>query len=522
MEIFNIKNLSFTYNTSDKKAINSINMTVSSGDFLLVIGQSGCGKTTLLKMLKKELTPFGKKEGEIFYKGKNIESLNERESAQSIGFIMQDPDSQIVTDKVYSEIAFGLENLGYDKEVIRAKVSEFASCFGFLESFDSSVNKLSGGEKQMLNLASVMALNPEVIILDEPTSMLDPISANEFLSALKRINNDFGTTVIISEHHLQEVFHLADRVVCLENGEITALDTPKNVCKSLKGKKIMKTLPVPARVFNSVKAYGECPITVKEGRKMLSSIALNSNKISYEELKNDDVILSCKNIWFRYERKSKDILKNCSFNVNRCEFYALLGENGCGKSTLLNIINGSLKPYRGKIKCNLKSAYLPQNPKNVFVKDTLEQDLKMIDNSYLELSEQFGLSDFLKTHPYDLSGGELQRASICKILLSNPDILLLDEPTKGLDTLAKINLGSFLKQLCKKGLTIVMVTHDVEFSAEFSDRCGLLFDGGITSENSVRKFFSQNIFYTTSASKMSKGMIENAVTADDIIGCING
>ncbi|MCH5304126.1 MAG: ATP-binding cassette domain-containing protein [Ruminococcus sp.] len=521
MEIFNIENLSFTYNTCNQKVLDGINLKVNSGDFILLIGQSGSGKTTLLRMLKKELTPFGQMSGEIFYKRKKIETLSLKESAENIGFIMQDPDAQIVTDKVYSELAFGLENLGYEKEVIRAKVSEFASYFGLSEIFEHSTDNLSGGEKQMLNLASVMAMNPEAIILDEPTSMLDPISATEFINTLKRINNDFGTTVIIAEHHLQDVFHLSDRVVYLENGEIKSEGSPRNICNDLKGKKIDKTLPVPVRIFNAINTEGKCPITVKEGREMLSKVDISRKEISIKELKGNDKILSCKNLWFRYEKKSKDILRNCCLNVYKGEIYALLGENGCGKSTLLNILNGSLKPYRGKIKCNSNIAYLPQNPKNVFVKDTLEEDFKLVNNSYLELSKTFQLKKYLKTHPYDLSGGELQRAAVCKILLSQPDILLLDEPTKGLDTSAKNDLGSFFKQLCKSGITIVLVTHDVEFAAEFSDRCGLLFDGDITSENSAQAFFSENIFYTTSASKMSKNIIKNAVTAEDIIRCVN-
>lgn len=517
MEIFSIRNLSFTYNNSSFPALKDINLEVKKGEFLLLIGQSGCGKTTLLKMLKKELVPFGETNGEIFFKRKKIEDINLQESASKIGFILQEPDSQIVTDKVYSELAFGLENLGYSKEIIRSRVAEFASFFGFSEMFERETNSLSGGEKQLLNLASVMVMNPEVIILDEPVSMLDPIFAGKFINSLKKINDEFGTTIIIAEHHLADVFKYADRVALLENGELTAVNSKKEIYQNVKGKKIEKTLPVPVRIFNSLNSDGECPVTVKEAITFLNNQNLTLNNNSVKELKNNETILTAKNLWFRYSKKGKDIIKGCSLNVKKGEIYAVLGENGSGKSTLLNIINGSLKTYRGKIKCNKKLAYLPQNPKNIFVKDTLEEDLNSVNNSYKEILERFGLIKYLNTHPYDLSGGELQRAATVKVLLNKPDILLLDEPTKGLDSFAKTELGDFLTELTESGLTVILVTHDLEFAAEFSDRCGLLFDGSITSESYSKSFFMNNIFYTTPASKISSAIGLNASTADELL-----
>ncbi|MCH5299233.1 MAG: ATP-binding cassette domain-containing protein [Ruminococcus sp.] len=517
MEVFNLKNLSFTYNGSARKALSDINLTVNAGDFLLIIGESGCGKTTLLKMLKKDLAPFGQKDGEIFYKRKKIEDVSTRESASQIGFIMQDPDAQIVTDKVYSELAFGLENLGYDSNVIRAKVSEFATYFGLLDSFEQNTFTLSGGQKQLLNLAPVMSMSPEVIILDEPTSQLDPISALEFINTLKRLNDDFGTTVIIAEHHLQEIFPIATKVAYIEDGQLAEIGSPREIGAKLKGKKIEQTLPSAVRIFNAFDGAGECPVTVKEGRAFLSDKFNGDSYISIKELKTAKKIIECKNIWFRYEKKSADILKGCDLTVNKGEIYALLGENGSGKSTLMNIINGALKPYRGKLNRPKRIACLPQNPKDIFVRDTVVEDLKLINNSYKELSARLNIDRLLTHHPYDLSGGELQRAALCKILLTDPEVLLLDEPTKGLDTFAKNNLGELLCALTDSGKTIVIVTHDLEFAALYADRCGLLFDGIITSENQTNPFFSLNNFYTTSVSRMTKGIIKNAVTVEDIM-----
>lgn len=517
MEIFSLKNLSFTYNASDSPVLKDINLEIKKGEFLLLIGQSGCGKTTLLKMLKKELTPFGKSEGEIFFKRKKITDYNSMETASKIGFIMQDVESQIVTDKVYSELAFGLENLGYDKETIRARVAEFANFFGLSYMFERKTDSLSGGEKQLLNLASVMVMNPEVIILDEPVSMLDPIFAEKFINSLKKINDEFGTTIIIAEHHLLDVFKFADRVALLEDGKLTAVNSINEIYQSVRGKEIEKTLPVPVRIFNCFNLDGECPVTVKDAISFLNKNNIKSNYNSLKEIYRKEVILSAKNLWFRYQKNSRDILKNFSVNVKKGEIYAVLGENGSGKSTLLNLLNGSLKPYRGKIKCASKVAYLPQNPKNVFVKDNLEEDLKSINNSYLELLERFGLEKYVNTHPYDLSGGELQRAALIKVLLTKPDIILLDEPTKGLDSFSKKELGGFLKNLTENGLTIILVTHDLEFAAEFSNRCGLLFDGEITSERGAKSFFMNNIFFTTPAAKISCATGGSAVTADELI-----
>lgn len=518
MEIFNIKNLSFSYPNESEKAINNVNLSIEQGDFLLLIGESGCGKTTLLKMLKPQLTPQGNIFGEIFFNG-NKNTIENKINPCEIGFIMQDIDSQIVTDKVYTELAFGLENMGLSSEEIRLKVSEFATYFGVSDIFHKSTNELSGGQKQLLNLASVMVMNPKVLILDEPTSQLDPISTTEFIETLKRINQDFGTTIIIAEHNLQEVFRLANKVAVMENGSVTAVDTPNIIAKNIVGKKMAKAMPAPIRIFNELKGTGEIPLTVKDSRKFLiENYKFDNTKIHNRNKGSNSSAFSCKDLWFRYSKKSDDVLHNCSLAVNRGETYGILGANGCGKSTLLKIISGQLKQYRGRINTfNNKLAYLPQNPKNLFVKDTVREDLLSVNNSYMELIEKFGLSALLNRHPYDLSGGELQKIAIIKILSTNPNVLLLDEPTKGIDSFSREELGELLSQIKNSGKTIVLVTHDVEFTAMYADRCGLLFDGMITTEAETKRFFTDNLFYTTSVAKISRGIVENAVTLEDII-----
>ncbi len=520
MEAFSIKNLSFKYPDRERFALSNINLGIKKGEFLLVIGESGSGKTTLLRMLKNELRPKGEIDGGILFLGNNLFELKALDSASKIGFITQEPEAQLVSDRVYGELAFGLENLGLDREIIRARVGEFASYFGLVREFSKPTANLSGGQKQLLNLASVMAMNPEVIILDEPTSQLDPIAAVEFLDALKRLNDDLGVTVIIAEHHLENAFKLADRVAYLEDGRLFCCEAPEGLALLLKDKRISQTLPVSARVYQYLDSDEKCPLTVKEGRGMLEKYE-NEHYISIKELINNEEIISCKDIWFRYEKKGEDVLRSCSLGVRRGEFYALAGENGSGKSTILKLLFGALKPYRGRLRRMSESlAYLPQNPKNLFVKDSVEEDFKSINNSYLELCESFGIEKLLSSHPYDLSGGELERAAICKLLLLSPEVLLLDEPTKGLDSFAKNELGRFLRDRIKEGITVICVTHDLDFAANYADRCGLLFDGGIICENDCNTFFSENSFYTTASSRLTKGIFKNAVTYDDILECI--
>lgn len=513
MEAFNIKNLSFKYAGSDFCALKDIDLNIEKGEFVALIGESGSSKTTLLKLLKKELSPKGELNGEIFFEGIKIKELSHRDSAQKIGYISQNPDSQLVTDKVYSELAFGLENLGFGKEEIRSRVSEFASFFKLSDCFNMNVNDLSGGQKQLLNLASVMTMRPEVLLLDEPTSMLDPVSAIDFITALKRLCDDLGTTVIIAEHRLADILPIADRVVCLENGEIIADAPPRSVCCQLKDRRIYRTLPEVSRLFYKLGGEGEAPLTIREGRKFLYKKNNLQINCSDKEIKTEP-ILTAKELWFRYERKTPDILKGVSFNVNRGEVYALVGANGCGKSTLIGVLSGRLKAYRGKVKRGGKIAVLPQNPRDLFVKDTLEEDFKSVNNSYTELCNAFEITSLLSRHPYDLSGGELQKAAVVKLLLSSPSILMLDEPTKGLDSFAKSELGELLGNL--GDITVLLVAHDLEFAAEFSDRCGLLFDGEITSEDNSREFFSSNNFYTTRVVRLTRGIIEGAVTEKDL------
>ena len=536
VEKIKIKNLIFSYPNSKKTALNDINLTVNQGEFVTICGKSGCGKSTLLRHLKPILTPHGKTSGEIYFNGKSIYDLSDREQAENIGFVMQNPDNQIVTDKVWHELVFGLESLGINSAEIRAKAAEMASFFGIQNWFYENVANLSGGQKQILNLASVMIMNPTLLLLDEPASQLDPISAHDFFTMLERINAELGVTIILSEHNLSEVFPLSDKVVVMEDGKITAENTPYKIGEELKQNSMFEALPTPTKIYYSLgNNSGNCPITIRDGHKWLEKQQINEHfEFKAEKNRiNTKPILELKDVWFRYEKNSDDILKGLSFKVHENEFYAIVGGNGVGKSTALSVISKINKPYRGKVFINddTKVAVMPQNPQSLFLKKSVLEELydtvfdvekEKRKNEIEYVIKLCELDNLLENHPYDLSGGEQQRVALAKMLLRKPDLLVLDEPTKGLDACFKRKLATILKSLQKNGMTVLMVTHDIEFCAEYADICAMFFDGKIVSEAPPRKFFLKNNFYTTSAKRMADGLIENAVSDKDIIRALGG
>ena len=541
MALFQIKDLNFAYPTAKgKKSLDRVNLSIEKGEYIVLCGKSGSGKTTLLRQLKSVLTPHGKKTGEILFNGTPIEKVSQRDQSARIGYVMQNPDDQIVTDKVWHELAFGLESLGCDQKTMRARVAEMACYFGIQDWFHRDVANLSGGQKQLLNLASIMAMQPEVLILDEPTSQLDPIAASDFLNTVRKINLELGTTVIITEHRLEDIFPYADRAIVMDGGKVIANDSPRNIGKLLYEQKndMFAAMPTPVRVFYGAEGSGDCPLTVREGRTWLSKTYPEPtiSTLPAEEL--DDEIkkpaLSLKELWFRYEKDSPDVLRGVSAEVPDGSLYAIVGSNGAGKSTSLKAVCGICRPYRGKVKVfgkpveKYKSselfggclAMLPQDPKSLFVKKTVREDLAEMTKDTEKIAQVAAICEIeslLDSHPYDLSGGEQQRSALAKVLLTEPKLLLLDEPTKGIDSFFKEKLADILCKLKGEGITIVMVSHDVEFCAKYADQVSMFFDGQILTTDTPRRFFGANSFYTTAANRMSRHVFRNAVTAEDVI-----
>ena len=541
MAHFEIKDLTFSYPVGTHPSLQNIDLTVEKGEYIALCGRSGSGKTTLLRHLKSVLTPYGQRSGEILFNGEPLDEVKQAVQAGKIGFVMQNPDDQIVTDKVWHELAFGLESLGTDPKVMRLRVAEMASYFGIQSWFHKDVATLSGGQKQLLNLASIMAMQPEVLILDEPTSQLDPIAASDFLNTVRKINLELGTTIIITEHRLEDIYHAADRVVVMEEGRIVADDTPRAVGAKLHSSHspMFAALPTPVRVFYQAQGTGDCPLTVREGRSWLTktfahrTLSLTEPAYAQENLTNEAPALRVKEAWFRYEKESPDILQGMDLSVPAGILYAIVGGNGAGKSTALKAISGICRLYRGSVEIlgkNIKKyksgelfrncvAMLPQDPKSLFVKKTVREELTEMNNdssAIAEIAELCQISHLMDSHPYDLSGGEQQRTALAKVLLTNPKLLLLDEPTKGLDNFFKVQFADILCKLKKQGITIVMVSHDVEFCAEYADLVSMFFDGQILTSDIPHRFFGQNSFYTTAANRMSRCVFQNAVTAGDV------
>ena len=567
MAYLTLEHLSFSYPDLSSPALDDLCLDIEAGQFIALIGASGCGKTTLLRQLKPSLSPAGARKGRVLLAGRPLTELSARDDAGDIGFILQDPASQIVTGQVASELAFCLENLGVASEEIRLRVAEMASFFGIQEWFDRPVEALSGGQKQLLNLAAVMVSQPALLLCDEPTAQLDPIAAAHFLTTLSRINEEIGTTVIICEQRLEEVVPLADRVLALDGGRLVADAAPERIGAELLAAQspLFAALPTPIRVFCGLEleSSARTPTTVREGRAWLQTRLAAANPA--RDVASDrparptpphepsppgeaarapgaKPLLSVRDVWFRYERNAPDALRGLNLDLYPGELTALVGGNGAGKTTALGVIAGLLKPWRGRVKRNERLlaadgganagtsavALLPQDPRLLFTHKTVRAELDAAaslagssaddsDRRAREVARQCEIEELLDRHPFDVSGGEAQRIALADVLLTRPRLLLLDEPTKGMDASFKQRFAATLRQLITdERITVVMVSHDIEFCARHADRCCLFFNGQAVANAPARPFFAGMRYYTTAARRISRGLLPDAITASDI------
>ena len=530
MEILEIKDLTFSYPLCSEPAVRDVSLGITQGEFAVLCGATGSGKSTLLRMMKRGLVPNGNISGEVLYRSTPLEKLTEADSASRIGFVMQKPEQQIVTDKVWHELAFGLENLGVPPDEIARRTAEIASYFGIISWYGSDTAELSGGQKQLLNLAAVLVMRPEVLILDEPTAQLDPIAAADFIATLKRLNQDFGITVILAEHRLEDVVPICDRLLVMEKGRLIADGAPRDVITELRERAdILCGMPAASRLYAALGAVGKCPLTVREGRDYITrDFAGKITSLPQKEIAlHSDSALEFREVFFRYERELPDVLCGLDLKIYQGELFCILGGNGSGKTTALSAAAGLIRPYSGTIRVfgkKLKDyrnrslyreclAMLPQDVQTVFLCNTVREELADAGADISTLP--YDLSQLLDKHPYDLSGGEQQLTALAKVLAAKPRILLLDEPTKGMDAATKLNIIRILRELRNSGMTVVAVTHDVEFAAACADRCAMFFGGQIVSAGAPAEFFSANSFYTTAVSRMTRGIFERAVTIDD-------
>lgn len=550
MGLFEIDNLTFAYNGAEQNAVSGVSLCVNKGDFVLVCGKSGCGKTTLLRLLKPALAPVGKRTGSVTFCGTDIAKLDDRSAASAIGFVMQNPDDQIVTDKVWHELAFGLESLGESSDVIRRRVAEICGFLGLTDIYGKRTCELSGGEKQLLNLASVLVTNPDVVLLDEPTAQLDPIAASSFLQALKKLNEELGLTVVLVEHRLEESFAMANKVVIMDEGKVVFASSPEDIGELYNNDKlvcdIFEGLPAAVRLFKATNGVGKCPLTVRDGKRYVeANFGKNMNDRYAVQGCKGDVAIEVANGYFRYERDGADVLDNLSLQVYANEILCIFGANGAGKTTLLRILAGTKRLYKGKYRLwgkkikeygnnlyrdNLTA--MPQNPQNLFVKNTVRADLAELAalvgygkteqaQAVADVMAQTGVTDLAERHPYDLSGGEKQKVALAKVLLTRPKIVLLDEPTKGLDAYSKRQFAEAMAKLKADGKTVVVVTHDVEFAAVVADRCAMFFDGKIVSVADKYAFFAENRYYTTAFARITRENFADAVTFERAVELCN-
>lgn len=537
MALLAVEHLTFTYPDCEKPTLADVSFTVEKGEFLAVCGPTGCGKSTLLRLLKREIAPLGTLSGAITVDNISQAELSDRDAARRIGYVMQRPEHQIVTDRVWHELAFGLENMGLSRGDMARRVAEMAAYFGMEDWFDRDTSTLSGGQKQLLNLAAVMVMQPEILILDEPTAQLDPIAASDFIATVRKLNRELGLTVIMTEHRLEEVIPACDRLLVMADGGVLAHDAPSAVVSRMADRAdLLCFMPAAVRLFHRVKGAGTCPLDVRQGRDFIAQHAGSAHTLPAEAPLDErrPPALEFREVYFRYDRHAPDVLAGMSFTVREGEICAILGGNGSGKSTTLRVAAGLSRAYAGEVRVfgrklraySGQSLYqncltlLPQDVQSVFLCNTVREELA--DARVAAEQLPFDLTHLLDRHPYDLSGGEQQLVALAKVLATKPRLLLLDEPTKGVDAAAKAKLIGVLKALRAQGMTLVLVTHDVEFAAECADRCCFVFRGQIVSEDRPRAFFSQNHFYTTAISRMSRGILEGAVTVEDAAMLLEG
>lgn len=478
-----VEHFSFSYPQDDgaaaRNALQDISFQVEQGAFCVLVGSTGCGKTTLLRSLKPELAPVGSASGSLRLFGKQLvqidhPAMSPSESAQLIGYVMQDPDAQIVCDTVWHELAFGLENIGTNPNEIRRRIAEVAHYFGIEPWMHSKTEDLSGGQKQLVNLAAVLALRPQLLVLDEPTSQLDPNAVKQFLFILLRVNRELGITIVMATHSPEDVALYATQRVDLDD-------------------------PGPIASFDQVAA------------------AMQSRRLQRASLlQHAEIVLDISNLYYRFDRRAPWVLRGAYLQVQQATVHALVGGNGSGKTTMLRCLASVLKPQRGKVRNALASsqALLPQDPKSLFVCDTVREELMewadrcgYDQHQAQRVSKRMGLADCAEQHPFDLSGGQQQKLAIAKLLLANPQLLFLDEPTKGLDPQSCAALSQTIKSLADEGHTIVLVTHDLDFAFATADTVSMLFDGEIVCTEPVEGFFKHNLIYRTNAESRLFGNI---------------
>jgi len=542
-----LEDISYTYPGQQEASLKHITLTVQAGEFVVICGPSGSGKSTMLKLLKPELLPAGEKQGKLRFANKELDQFTQVELSQQIGLVMQQPQNQIVMDRVMEEIYFSMENVGIPVLQMRQRLAEMCQFFNLEPLLYQATMELSGGQQQLVNLASVMVMQPLLLLLDEPLAQLDPVAAKEFIQLVRRLNVEFGITIIMTEHRLEEVWSIADRIYVMDNGEIVLDGMPSELVYAEQKSIAASFLPAAAQLFRALHVTDLAFTNIHEARKKLDKwryehdkIAIKSELIVKETNQEEKTAqLSCNEVVFQYGKHAQPVLQDVSLTVYEGDFVAVFGANGSGKTTLLQVLCGIIQPQQGNViyqgkKLNriaeqqrfVEFGYVAQNPLLHFLAETVELELQSaihraeqrgFRNDLHEVAEEFSLHRLLRRHPFDLSGGERQKLALACKFMTQPKVLFLDEPTKGLDQSAKHFLSAKLNDERQNGRMIIMVSHDLEFAAANANRCVMLFDGKIAADAQPGIFFGGNYFYTTEINRLVRQWIPGAITVKDVV-----
>ena len=523
-----VRGLSFTYPGAEAPVLEGLDWCVPQGAFALLVGGTGSGKSTLLSLLKPEISPAGECTGELRVLAESVADMDVRASAERVGYVFQDPENQIVCETVWHEMAFGLENLGMPRDEMRRRVAETSYFFGLEDWLHRDTDTLSGGRKQLLALAAVLALRPRVLLLDEPTSQLDPVAEKNFLHALFRVNRELGCTVVVATHQPRPMLEYATCAYRIEGGRVREVAD----IASLGHREELFSGEVPGwgasrraknGIFSTVgdqqgslDPHADAP-GVKKGLKPDKSAEFEEQLLPQDGSEVPSRADGCRifpkmyagsattlaGSWFRYDRASGWVLRGLDAAFLAGAVHAIVGGNGCGKSTMLSVLAKTTTLQRGRmVRGAASTALLPQNPKALLVAETVRDELMewastcgYDENLARERAAQLGLDGLETRHPYDLSGGQRQLLALAKLLLIGPELLLLDEPTKGLDLESRRIIARALRDHAKAGGTVIMATHDLDFAEQVADDVAMMFDGEIACMEPPADFFADNVFY---------------------------
>jgi energy-coupling factor transport system ATP-binding protein len=491
--VVTFEEVGFAYG-DEEPALIDVDLAVDHGDVLLVVGPSGSGKSTLLRAVNG-LVPHasgGKFRGTVTVAGRRTQDHRPRDLADTVGFVHQDPEAQFVVDEVEHDIAFALENLGMDPAAMRRRVEEVLDALGIAHLRQRSPATLSGGERQRAAVAGALAAAPDVLVLDEPTSELDPQGADDVLAAITRLNADLGTTVLLAEHRLERAAPLADLAVRIDDGRLTGPADVPDLLAAYDG-------APPVTHLGHLLGWSPPPLTVRDARRAAQGTTLPHTPPVDPPAPGEQLVAGR---GLKVCLGGNLALRKVDVEVGRGEVVALLGRNGSGKTTLLRALAGLVEPDSGSVTTDGRVAYLPQDPNALLfaptVRAELEHTLRLLgrrDPGAVDAwLARLGLDRLAERHPRSLSAGQRQRVAIGAVAVGGADVLLLDEPTRGIDPPSAAALEHAVADHAAGGGAVVLATHDVELAARCATRAVVLGDGEVVASGSAREVLAGSLF----------------------------